>query len=533
MLTCHQDRGSRDRVRDPDRSDRLGIPPIHEQPPREDQPIHRLSVYDRDLPHSTTSVFARKSTDRGSRIIHHDFLRSERRALCSQLPISLEHLVWVIVSGGVGIRRQSHRSPGVRAGSAGHLVLRQKQHTTMVHELVTFNLHAASPMGRPYLRLEVIVHSLTELLLYQAKGELAAEQAQPYWIWGIVATLAVCIMLVASLLYMRRYSYEVFLILHIVLAVFVLAGSWYHIEILFERKWGYEYFLYLACAVWFFDRVMRVLRIAKGGIRRAKVTEIGSAFVRVDVEGLRWSPQPGSHAYAYFPTIKPLTPWENHPFSVIPTAMLRSRKHEVSTGSDVISGSASSQDGDVEKSSGGIIAATRQIRATSPTLTAGVSLYIRKSKGRTGWLREQERLVALLDGPYTSQSTRQILKCDRLLLIAGGIGITGILPFAYAHLNVKLCWSVKDYAECLVKDLGAALAHVAEKEIRTGQRLDLQGLIAQEVDAASETSSKVKVGVVVCGPGGMCDDVRDMVARSGRQNKSNVVFELDVEAFSW
>jgi hypothetical protein len=44
----------------------------------------------------------------------------------------------------------------------------------------------------------------------------------------------------------------------------------------------------------------------------------------------------------------------------------------------------------------------------------------------------------------------------------------------------------------------------------------LQGLIAQEVDAASETSSKVKVGVVVCGPGCRCDDVRDMVARFGR-----------------
>ena len=150
--------------------------------------------------------------------------------------------------------------------------------------------------------LQVIVHSVGYLVLYHDMGELAASETQPFWIWGIVATLAVCIMLVASMLYMRRWSYEVFLVVHIILAVFVLVGSWYHVELRFKRAWGYEMWLYAAFAVWFFDRVMRVLRIAKVGIRRAKITEVGAAFVRVDIEGVRWSAQPGYHAYAYFPT---------------------------------------------------------------------------------------------------------------------------------------------------------------------------------------------------------------------------------------
>lgn len=40
-----------------------------------------------------------------------------------------------------------------------------------------------------------------------------------------------------------------------------------------------------------------------------------------------------------------------------------------------------------------------------------------------------------------------------------------------------------------------------------------------------------KVGVVVSGPGGLCDDVRAAVAAAGR--KGNTVFKLEVNAYSW
>jgi hypothetical protein len=73
--------------------------------------------------------------------------------------------------------------------------------------------------------LQVILHSITELHLYKEMGVLGTEQVAEYWIWGIVATLAVVIMIVVSTLYFRRLSYEVFLITHIILAVFVIAGS--------------------------------------------------------------------------------------------------------------------------------------------------------------------------------------------------------------------------------------------------------------------------------------------------------------------
>ncbi|EAQ93107.1 hypothetical protein CHGG_01342 [Chaetomium globosum CBS 148.51] len=173
--------------------------------------------------------------------------------------------------------------------------------------------------------LQVLLHSIVALVLYKDTGAYPAEESQLYWIWGAVATVAVSVMVVVSGLPVRRWSYEIFLILHILLAVFVVAGCWYHVELRFMRMFGYEMWIYTACAVWFFDRLIRVFRVLKAGIRRARVTEIGNDFVRVDIEGVRWGTTPGQHAYVYFPTLNPLRPWENHPFSLLPSSILSPR----------------------------------------------------------------------------------------------------------------------------------------------------------------------------------------------------------------
>jgi hypothetical protein len=88
--------------------------------------------------------------------------------------------------------------------------------------------------------LQVVLHSLLALVLYKDTGAYPAEEKLGYWIWGAVGTVAVCVMLVGSGLYVRRWSYEVFLVVHVVLAVFVVVGCWYHVELRFERMWGYE-----------------------------------------------------------------------------------------------------------------------------------------------------------------------------------------------------------------------------------------------------------------------------------------------------
>jgi hypothetical protein len=149
----------------------------------------------------------------------------------------------------------------------------------------------------------------------------------PYWKWGIVGTVFVCAMLVFSLLWMRWLSYEGFLFGHIIMVIFTVVGSWYHLMLRFGKTKTHESWLYAAFAVWAFDRLFRVFRILKNGPHMATVTEVGANHVRVDIPSIRFSGKPGYHGYVYFPTINPFAPWENHPFSVNASAVLRPRKY--------------------------------------------------------------------------------------------------------------------------------------------------------------------------------------------------------------
>jgi hypothetical protein len=71
-----------------------------------------------------------------------------------------------------------------------------------------------------------------------------------------------------------------------------------------EGCFGNETWLYAAFAVWFFDRLARVARILKTGIRRAKVTNISSTIVRIDIPEIRWA-APGRCVYVYSPDAQP------------------------------------------------------------------------------------------------------------------------------------------------------------------------------------------------------------------------------------
>jgi predicted ferric reductase len=376
---------------------------------------------------------------------------------------------------------------------------------------------------------QVLLHSITEYVLYKNMGELATEQAQSYWIWGIVATIAVVITVIFSVLFFRRLSYELFLIGHIILAVITIAASWYHVEVLFGRKWGYEFWLYATCAVWFSDRVLRVFRLLKNGARRAEVTQVSDDIVRVDIKGIRWAAEPGKHTYAYFPTLNPLRPWENHPFSVVSTALLTRRGHSVAVPASSIGSKRSTSinnTDDIEKTGTVTSVTATHALPSRGTTTSGVSLYVRKSTGLTKALASHTSLLTFLDGPYPNNSTSAVLRTDRLILIAGGIGITAILPFIQHHSNVKLYWSVKASSEGLVQDLDQVLQTVRERDVKVGGRFDVATLLDAE-----EAEGWKRVGVVVCGPGSLCDETRSLVVKKAKGGQA--VWELDVEAFSW
>jgi hypothetical protein len=370
--------------------------------------------------------------------------------------------------------------------------------------------------------LQVLIHSIIAVVLYKEEGSYETEVSAPYWIWGIVATLCVVILTFSSGLFFRSFAYEIFLLIHIVLSVILIVGCWYHAYDLYAYLGGYEDWMIAIYAIWVFDRLARIGRITMVGFRRSKVTELGEDYVRIDVPGINWTAEPGKHVYAYFPTLTPLRPWENHSFSIVPTALIHPAP---AAQSDTSITPSEKQNSDLEKHDI-INPGAKAIQYTRPT--NGLTIYVKKSNGMTKSLRENSSLLTLIEGPYPNNPTTDVLRCDRLLLIGGGIGITALIPFIKAHWNAKLAWSVKESAKCLVDDLDGVLSGIgsADRDVRVGERLDVQQLLADEMAAGWG-----RVGVVVSGPGGFCDEVRALVIAASKASKTE--FELEVEAYSW
>lgn len=179
------------------------------------------------------------------------------------------------------------------------------------------------------------------------------------------------------------------------------------------------------------------------------------------------------------PNAPQMAPMGESPISVLPTAMLQSQRQSLespTTGSRT----GSHRGDDVEKD---VISTVGHALSIKEERNIGVTFFVKKSTGLTRSLAAHDDLLTLLDGPYPNTSTASILRTDRLLIISGGIGITGMLPWINAHPNVKLCWSVKKSADCLVQALDVPIQGVADKEIRIGSRANIHSLLNSEIEA--------------------------------------------------
>ncbi|KAK6840962.1 hypothetical protein PG987_001822 [Apiospora arundinis] len=263
-----------------------------------------------------------------------------------------------------------------------------------------------------------VVHSITLLAAYVELGTYYADVHKPYWIWGIVATLCLVLLLFQSAAWLRRSCYEVFLVLHVLLAVFAIAGCWYHVYYWKAFSGIYELWLYMTCAVWFFDRLLRALWMAKNG------------FPPRGSDGRFRRHGTGRHCRGADPALC-----------------------SGSRGCPVVAGSVQKEElpstRDLEGGKGSGIHPQALVIApegATATGTDSVSIYVKKHAGITSLLRERAGLPVLLDGPYRGSRSSELLRCDRLLLLGGGIGITGLLSWAHAHPDAKLAWGLREAA---------------------------------------------------------------------------------------
>lgn len=380
--------------------------------------------------------------------------------------------------------------------------------------------------------LQACLHSAFWLQMDVANKTHSSESKLGYWIWGAAATVAMSILLPTSILPIREKFYELFLVWHIAISVIIVVGCYLHMYLRFVHQWGYENWVFAAMAVWGFDRLLRVLKLARNGVKTAKVTVIDDDYIRVDVEGVSGE----GMAYLYFPTLT-WRVWENHPFSVAATVLPSGENKTRHSSSD-----ATTKVTDIEKmgahettiskafdssnSSDTTSLQLRQRKTNIPSIV-GLTFLVRTRGGLTAAMRSRTSIPVLIESPYGSHP--DLSAYPLLIGIAGGVGITAIVPILHRHPGrTKLLWGLR--TPSLLHELADQLCDI-EKEVFIGQRMNVLEVLEREC-AGGGGGKREKIVVVVSGPPGMADEVRMAVSslvRSGRGYSIHLV----EESFGW
>lgn len=383
--------------------------------------------------------------------------------------------------------------------------------------------------------LSAVVHTITFTILYVMKNKYTRAHTQQYWIWGSVATVAGAVILFQAVGKFRQLSYEIFLYLHFALAFIFLVGAWIHLAYM-----SFQPTLYAMAAVWGFDRFARLVRILHFGVRTASASVVTSDIIKVVIPKHKyWKLYPGAFGYIYF--LRPTVFWQSHPFSII-----------------------GSEDG------------------------KHVLLYVKAKEGATGtimkYLQGQDGKTAdmkvLFEGPYGSYHS--VNHYEVALFIGTSVGMTGVFPYARDCLNssnsrvkaAKLYWVVQnmDIVECFMEELKylqqfekieTIIYITRQNEIDFGDSSsgdDLYGKSSTNKESSSSMSEffeKCKtdihniefrygrpdlgtvvkddvagfkgmdIGIMTCGHGTICDQVRKCVADISLSRSNGVVDYLE------
>ncbi|EXJ56262.1 uncharacterized protein A1O5_12718 [Cladophialophora psammophila CBS 110553] len=361
--------------------------------------------------------------------------------------------------------------------------------------------------------LQAVLHSAIYLQIYSADGEHGSESKLPYWYWGAIATIGMSILLPTSILPLRTMVYEAFLLWHVAISVLVVAGCYLHIYYRFDHQWGYEVWIYVAFAVWGFDRVLRILRLARNGVRWAIISVIDDDYIRVDIEGVAGN----GYAYLYFPTLT-WRVWENHPFSVASTFVRPGTSAEgAQLNIDIEKKGTNAAESGPSSDADSI--------STAPSAPSKLTLtfLLRTRRGLTALLRSRQKLPVLVESSYGSHL--DLSEYPNLVCVAGGVGITSVLPLLRSHPGrSKLLWGVRSSG--IVEAMSTEL-NGFEKEVFVGHRMDVLKELEKVLCFSRENSV-----VVVSGPASMADDVRNAVCAIGKRGKKASV-KLVEESFSW
>lgn len=263
-----------------------------------------------------------------------------------------------------------------------------------------------------------------------------------YWQFGVAATCIAAMMVFFSFAVFRKYFYEAFLFLHIVLGALFFYACWEHVSELSGIEW-----IYAAMAIWILDRVIRAIRLFYFGFPKAELQLIGDDLIKIRVAkpARYWKAKPGHYVFVSF--LRPLYFWQSHPFTVMDSV--------VNEGELII----------ILKEKKGV---TRLLKK-----------FLQKSGGSASM-----RLA--IEGPYGSSAP--VHKYDNVLLLTGGTGLPG--PIAHAiELGKTSAKSGKQFVNLVIVGRGFAVLEAYRSELLLLKDLNVQVDIYDTMKASSESES--------------------------------------------
>jgi hypothetical protein len=373
-------------------------------------------------------------------------------------------------------------------------------------------------------------HAILYLNFYIQSSILLAKLVQFYIICGILAVFAFTAITITSLPAFRTYSYKLFYMIHVICASAILPLLWFHVS-------HVRIYLYESLAIYIFSSAVRFVSTTTN--RDATIRLLpGTNLSEISIPQLppstlarsKW--HPGQHAYVSVPGSPPIRTLRSNPFT---SATIPSKDHRLQFFARVLSG--------------------RTARLASQASGSPISVSV--------------------EGPYgTADHTEELLRCGRVLFVAGGVGATFVVPLYRQLLSdlspspgssrrekVKFVWAVKsqqeaawavetggpgfkDRLELFVTGRGVTVGsgpsnreYVVAAESGQGDDIeleerknlmegeeadvkDMQGVdihsgrpdLGREVEALFSHGGEEKIAVVVCGPKSLARSLRSHVA---------------------
>jgi hypothetical protein len=400
--------------------------------------------------------------------------------------------------------------------------------------------------------LQAIAHMICYLVgSVRQKGwaGVKASMHAPFIYSGLIAGIALTVILLQSPKVFRALSYEFFHHFHIVLVMLMTIFLWKHLDGLPQRGLLLGFVIFWAAfRTWRFATL--VFRSFGTTVSKVKVELLPGGAVKLNISSPRpWKYRPGQSLYLTIPSIGL---WTAHPFSVAWSGVEQplSRNDSVKTFK--------------EKAP---VVSSRVVEMIETQGEQTMSLIVKKHRGLTGklWERAEKAsspltLNAYIEGPYGTE--RSLSSYGTVMLFASGVGITHQLPYVKALVEgfsqgtvavkwMTLVWVIPT-TECLDwvrpwmheilgkegrREVLRVLLYVTRaglsQSIRSPSEMvrmsrgrpDVQSLMWNELEQKIGC-----LGVSVCAGSGLADEVR-RVSRLMLDRGANL--DLIEEGFGW